>query len=110
MPKDNLSWEFNLIDRTGSEFTVDGEPLEFTYNADSYDYKKFTLQEAFTELKNDCIANDLLLGKKLFVKSIYWTYFDHEIGDTSSQPVRVDLINEKYVWGSVYNLQRGLGM
>ena len=110
MPKDNLSWEFDLIDRTGSQFTVEGEPLYFVYNSDSYDYKKFTLLEAFTELKNDCLANDLPLGKKLFVKSIYWTYFDHEFCDTSSQPVRVDLLDEKCVWGSVYNLQRGFGM
>lgn len=110
MPKDNLSWEFDLLDRTGSGFTTDGESLYFVYNADSYDYKKFTLQEALAELKKDCLENDLPLGKKLFVKSVYWTYFDHEIGDTSSQPVRVDLLNEKYVWGSVYNLQRGLGM
>jgi len=102
MSKDNVSWYFFLVDKTGCEYDLKtGDEFIQVYDIWNYDYEKFTLKLAVQELKNDCEKNGKVLGKDFFIKKITLDYFDHELAVTTHKQVSTYFVNEKYVWDRV---------
>lgn len=109
MRRDTISYTFNFIDNCGREYDLqDGHELEATFYQNDYDFKNMTLNQAMTTLLAVSKKYNLELGKKLFIKSIFWEYFDHDFSGTTGRGVDLNLIHDTYVWGSHTNSLKGL--